>query len=246
MTKHRSISIVEYKVQQTDFFLRQLRGVGLDLFAAQCFSDAFASSARTVTLAMQAVIGKVEGFGEWYGTRQEALKEDRLARFFVEYRNVSSKIGDTVVRSGKSMTGSKGERIIRHYFLPIQDLVVVPDEDVVTVCEQYFAVLLRIVFDAMLQFRYALDDRWYFTEENFRRMGKTFGDAITELGFPPAWGDASASLDEAARWQVLRRTQAIGCQINEQFMEYLGETIPGPDGEGTEPALPCGEPDRPT
>ncbi len=226
---HRSISIVEYKVHQADFFLCQLRDAGNDLFAAQCFTDAFVSSARTITLAMQAVIGKVDGFGEWYVARQEALKLNRLARFFVEYRNVSTKIGDTVVRGGESRTGRNGERIICHYFLPIQDLTFVPDEDVATACAQHFETLLGVVFDAMAEFKYALDDRWYFTQENFQRMGKTFEDALSEHGFPVGWADTAGTLDETTRWRVLRRTQTVGCQINEQFMEYLGRTIPGPD-----------------
>jgi hypothetical protein len=72
------------------------------MFAVQCYTDAFAASARSVTLAMQAVVGKVDGFSSWYAGRQEALKKDRLARFFVEYRNVSGKIGDTVVCCNES------------------------------------------------------------------------------------------------------------------------------------------------
>ncbi len=229
---HRSISIAEYKVQQTYFFLRQLNDVGYNFFAAQCFTDAFASSARTITLAMQAVIGAVEGFGEWYAGRQELLRRNRLARFFVEYRNVSTKIGDTIVRVGESTTSHGDKRIVYHYFLPIQDLPSVPDVDVVTACTQYFALLLEVVFDAMVEFKYSLDEQWYFTQENFIRMGKTFEDAVLELGFPAAWADAIGSLNETEGWQILR-TQTIGCQINEQFMEYLGRTIQGPDN-GTE------------
>ncbi|MBN1517639.1 hypothetical protein JXA32_13840 [Candidatus Sumerlaeota bacterium] len=229
MAKQRSIEIVEYKVQQTEFFLCQLRSLDLNIFAAQCYTDAFVSSARTVTLAMQAVISKVPGFGDWYAIQQEMLKQDRLARFFVEYRNVSTKIGDTVVGAGDMTVNPEGGHIVRHYFMPIPDLTFVPDVDVVTACEQYFTVLLRIVFNAMLKFKYVLDDRWYFTIENFREMGKSFENALSELGLPSVLVEAFASLDEADRWKMLRKNQTVGCQINDLFMRYLGVFILGPD-----------------
>lgn len=235
---HRSISIVEYKVQQTAFFLCQIEASGFDMFAAQCNTDAFAASARSVTLAMQAVIGKVTGFENWYGPRQEALKQDRLARFFVEYRNVSSKIGDTVVGGGESRRGPDGALMISHYFSPIPDLSDVPEEDVVTVCRRYFRTLLQLVFDAMTDFKYALDDRWYFTEENFRRMGKSFRDAVMECGFPEQWADAARVLDDREQWRVLRRTQTVGCQINDLFHKHLGKIIVGPDKNEAEQGAP--------
>lgn len=51
----RSISIVEYKVGQSRFFLEQIPRSGFDFFAAQCFTDAFAAACRSITFSMQAV-----------------------------------------------------------------------------------------------------------------------------------------------------------------------------------------------
>jgi len=162
------------------------------------------------------------------------LKQDRTSRFFVEYRNVSSKIGDTVVRGGESKRGPDGTPRISYYFGPIPDLPDVPDDDVVTVCRRYIATLLDLVFNAMTDFKYTLDDRWYFTDANFRRMGKSFRDAVMECGLPEQWADASQVLDEKSRWQVLRKTQTVGCQINDVFYEFLGKCIAGPDEDGAE------------
>jgi len=226
---NRSISIVEYKVQQAEFFLGNLASVGFDLFAAGCFADSFAWSARSITLAMQAVMGEVDGFSTWYLSRQEALKQDPLARFFLEFRNVSSHIGDTVVRSGASRKTSEGQSAISLYFLPIQDIKVVPDEDVLTACTLHFRSLLQIVFDSMVEFKYAFDDRWYFTVENFDRMGKSLGDAMAELGFPPTWLDVAGEFNEDIKWRTLRKTQTIGCQLNGEFRRYLGKVVLGPD-----------------
>ena len=92
--------------------------------------------------------------------------------------------------------------------------------------------LLGLVYDAFAKFRYQLDDRWHYTEDHFRLMGKTFEDAIEELGFPREWVTAAAGLPESARWRTLRSTQTVGCQLNVLFDRYLGKTIIGPDDPG--------------
>ena len=145
----RSTSIVEYKVQQTDFFIGKLKEVGLDFFAAQCFTDAFVSAARSVTFAMQSVISDIPGFNDWYKPRQQRLKADSLARFFNEYRDVSTHVGDTVVLGGSYERDPNGDHIVRYYFGPIPDVSSVPSEDVLTACSRYFATLLAVVFEAL-------------------------------------------------------------------------------------------------
>jgi len=225
----RSISIVEYKVQQAAFFLQMLREAGLDFFAAQCFTDAFASAARSITLAMQAVMNDVPEFQAWYARRRAQLRSDALARFFNEYRNASVHIGDSVIRAGSNRRGPDGSQIVHYYFMPIPDVTEVPTEDVVTVCSRHFATLLQVVFDAFYTFKYHVDDRWYLTKENFRKMGKTMEDALMELGFPEGWLDCGQGIPESKKWRLLRKTQAVGCQINDLFMSYLGRSIEGPD-----------------
>ena len=103
------------------------------------------------------------------------MKEDRLFRFFNQYRTVSTHIGDTVVRGGAMGKDDAGNRVIQYFFMPVADLTEVPEDDVLTICTKYFKSLLEIVFDAMLTFKYQLDDRWYFTVENFKRLGKNCG-----------------------------------------------------------------------
>lgn len=76
----RSIDIVEYKVRQTHFFLQKLEESDFNLFAVQCYTDAFAASARSITLAIQAVAGKLDGFEMWYERVQNQLREEEIAR----------------------------------------------------------------------------------------------------------------------------------------------------------------------
>lgn len=227
----RSISIVEYKVEQARFFLDQMLNSDLNFFAVQCFTDAFASACRSITLSMQAVINEVNGFKGWYAARIEMLKNDPLVRFFNDYRVVSVHIGETVVGGGTSYIDENGNRVRQYFFTPIPDLQEVPSGDVFRICKTHFTTLVRLVFDAFEEFRYDLDERWYFTEDHFRQTGKSLGDAIEELGFPQDWLAASSGFPESERWTVLRRTQTVGCQLNSVFESYLGKTISGPDDE---------------
>lgn len=226
---NRSISVVEYKVQQTEFFLRRLDESGLNFFAVQCYADAFANCARTITLSLQAVVGKVEGFEEWYGIEQDRLRNNSLARFFVNFRNVSSKIGDTCVRGGSFKKGPDGNIHSKYYFGPIPDIREVPQITVFDACAQYFETLLRLVYDSMVKFKCELDGRWYFTQENFSKHGKTIEDALVEVGLPKDWLVSPDLGSQEEQWRVFRQTQAIGCQINVEFQKYLGCTIDGPD-----------------
>lgn len=234
----RSISIVEYKIQQAHFFLKRIQDARLDFFAAQCFVDAFASAARSITFSMQAVTSDVPGFAQWYESRQNDLKNEPVCRFFNQYRTVSTHIGDTVVRGGMMGKDDAGRRVTKYYFMPIADLADVPKEDVLSICTHHFRTLLDLVFNAMVTFKYQLDDRWYFTSENFARLGKTADDADEELGFPRGWTAIGGVFSEPERWKALRHTQRVGCQLNGLFAEYLGKVIQGPDGD-TEQTPTC-------
>jgi len=225
----RSMSIVEHKVQQAHFFLERIANSDFDIFAAQCYFDAFVSSARSITFSMQSVISEVSGFANWYEDKQAMLKEDSISRFFNKYRTLSTHIGDTVLRSGEASKDGSGSRMMKYYFLPIQDLADVPEQDVLSVCMLYFKKLLGIVFDLFITFRCQLDDRWYYTEENFVSMGKTIEDAEEELGFTRGWTNVGAAYPESERWAALRRTQTVGCQLNDLFLRYLGKQVAGPD-----------------
>lgn len=227
----RSISIVEYKVQQAEFFLHKITESEFDFFAVQCFTDAFASTCRSITFSMQAVIAKVDGFEEWYAERINLLKKDRLWHFFNAYRVASVHIGDTVVHGGASFTDENAKHKIEYFFASTPDLQEVPREDVLSICTAHFTKVLNLVYEAFATFRSELDDRWYYTEENFRAMGKSFDDAVTELGFPAEWASSASHLTEVQKWRTLRSCQTAGCQINRAFQSYLGKVISGPDEE---------------
>jgi len=196
-------------------------------FSAQCFADAFTSAARTITFALQSVCDEIPGFKEWYSERQKALKDDPLARFFHRYRTASVHVGDTVVRGGATETGPDGITRVLYFFIEVSDIPDPPAEDVYGACRTFFVTLLRLVLDMYKAFPFAIDDRWYFTQENFEHLNKSIEDAEEELGFPRGWTNGIAPLE--TRWRLLRSNHTSGCEIQSLFEEYLGERFPGPD-----------------
>ena len=99
--------------------------------------------------------------------------------------------------------------------------------DVITACETYFKSVLGLVYDCYVHLRTLVDGQWYFTEENFRRLGKTIEDAEEELGMPRGWTDIKQSGIGLHRWHLLRRN-ADGCNIQAQFLKWLGKELERP------------------
>jgi hypothetical protein len=85
----RSFGLVETKVAEAEFFLRQMRNCGFNVFQAQCYLSAFSSAARSITFALRASIGDIRECGEWYALWQAKMKSNVLCKFFNELRRVS-------------------------------------------------------------------------------------------------------------------------------------------------------------
>lgn len=98
--------------------------------------------------------------------------------------------------------------------------------DALDACNGYFVQLVSLVFDAYDQFKCVVDPRWYYTQPHFEAQGRTFVDALAELGFPPSW--AAACPSEIDGWRILRAQQPP-CAINALFERCLGKRIKDPD-----------------
>jgi len=231
-----SFGLVEDKVLETDFFLDSIRNAGYASFESSYFFSAFVSASRSVTFALQACMSGVKGFDEWYESSRESLKVDPLAPYFIEIRN-------DVVHKGKNPYNKVTlehlrEVLFRQFnsdshthwlvFPKINNQTQPALVDAMAACEAYFTSLLSIIYGCYSEFRMVVDPRWYFTEENFNKMGKTLGDGLVELGFPPSW--FSHCIPESEAWKVLRSQQPL-CPLNPIFEKYLGKVISDPDGE---------------
>jgi hypothetical protein len=229
-----SFGVVENKLREAEFFLDQLRDASRLSFEADCYFSAFVSAARSVTFAMQASLNGVPGFRDWYKSVQRQLKTDMLASFFVEFRNEVLHTGANPLN--RVSLDHLREDLVRQLHADRRGhVLVLPDAqrrdttvlvDAVDACEQYFSSLVSVVYECYSTFKTIVDGRWYFTEANFKSLGKTFEDALVELGFPRTWTAGLPIGSEA--WRVLRARQPP-CLVNELFDRFLGKTIADPD-----------------
>jgi hypothetical protein len=221
----RSVSIIDYKVQQAEFFLGKLEECVYEFFSAQCYADAFVSACRSVTFSVQAVCKEIDGFEQWYADEQARMKADRLCSFFHNYRTASVHVGCTPVLAG---AGGRGEW--HYFFMPTHDIPEVSEADVVTACRNYFTSIVGLVFRLYARFPTDLDDRWHYTEQHFSSRGQSVEDAEEAMGYPRGWTRLNGSENELVeRWRILRKLHASGPVIQDLFQKYLNRTIEGPD-----------------
>jgi hypothetical protein len=221
----RSVSIIDYKVQQADFFLQRLAASGHEFFAAQCYADAFVSACRSITFSVQAVCKEISGFESWYAEEQNRMKADGLCVFFNNYRTANIHVGATPVLS---TAGERGEYLF--CFKPTQDIPNVPEQDVVSASNAYFKGVVDLVFRLYVRFPTDLDDRWHYTRKHYDSKGLSIEDALHSLGYPREWALLHGSEQELDdRWRLLRRTCTFGPEVQEIFHRYLNQAIEGPD-----------------
>ena len=229
-----SFGIVEEKTFEAHFFLEKLRDTRVQTSDARFFFSAFVSACRSITFALQVSMHGIPNFSYWYQRVQTQLKLDPLAAYFVEVRNNS-------IHKGLNPLNTVSIEHLRQY-LTVQlsgdfqsDVIVIPTQwedgstmlaEATVASTEYFKSLVSIIYQCYDHFKTVVDPRWYFTCENFRSMGKTFEDAVVELGFPSTWASHAPEGDH--RWRVLRRMQPP-CQLNQLFRLYLGVIISDPD-----------------
>ena len=207
----RSFSLVDHKLEESDFFLSKLREAGFDFFAARCYVSAFTTAARTVTYAIQAVMKPIPGFVDWYAQRQAELRADSTARFFHELRRVSHHVGDNLVTGGSSCPSQP----TRYWFMPTKDIPEVPQDDVLTVCPHYMVTLVNLVYRCYVDFGPEINAHQYYTAEHFATLGKTIEDAEQDLFGVRGWTEVpGCTLDY--RWHAIR-SSTVGCEIDHLF-----------------------------
>ena len=236
-----SFGVVEEKLREAEYFLEQFGSTGPLDIEARYFFSAFVSACRSVTFALQASLSGVSEFEEWYESVRDQLKTDPLAPYFCEVRN-------DVIHTGINPLNRVGvEHLREHLSRQLRGsnqshILVVSSPrgassgvlvDAILASTNYFESLVSIVFECYKRFVTTVDPRWYFTEAHFRAIGKTLGDALEELGFPPAWLAAVPRGNTREAWRVLRAQQPR-CQINDLFAKYLGQVIPDPDDDPSE------------
>jgi hypothetical protein len=221
----RSFGLVDYKVQEAEYFLLELKRLSQSFHFGnvQFVAAAFVSAVRSVTFAMQASLKGNAKFDAWYEGKQSILRANPLAKFFHDFRTVTQHLGVDVVSAAASTPGG-----MRYYFMSCADLPNVPHDDVVSSCQTYFRLILELVYDCYIHMGPVVNRQLYFTAEHFASRGLSIEDAEEEMCFPRGWTDIGKPETLPYRWELLRR-QADGCLIDEQFQRWLGKVTARPE-----------------
>lgn len=221
----RSFQIVEYKVAETDFFLEKIEECTdrFRLFESRNYLSAFLSSSRSITFALQASLSDLNDFKIWYERHQEKMRRNKLAKYFLEARNLSQKVGYYPITSGRVFIDDKNDRRIEYHFdrITLEVSGFVPEEDVLTSCRRYFVLLLELVFDCYQTFGTVIDPEQYFSFENIRKTGKTIEDFEEELGYPRGWTKIDGATDEERLSAIRSEIHYDG--IDHILIKYLGK-----------------------
>ncbi|WP_143543324.1 hypothetical protein [Salinicola salarius] len=220
----RSFGLVDNKVQEAEYFLDRILSSGFVIYGLNFDTVAFVAAARSITFAMQSSLTGISEFDNWYATKQEYLKTQPLCSFFNRLRRVTQHIGGSPIGGGCSSDGE-----VAHYFAKFKELGDIPEPNVAVACEQFYKLLLELVYECYLEFNPLINSQWRLTKEHFRSRGLTIEDAEEELGLPRGWSGVSV-LPEDIRWKYLRK-EADGCNTQQQFERWLGKRVPHPDDE---------------
>ena len=224
----RSFQIVEDKIAETEFFLDKLQFNGADFshynFYAEAhfYLSAFLSAVRSITFCLQASLNDLEGFEHWYQEKQNKLRNDNLAKFFLEARNLSQKVGYYPLVGGRMHSDENDVISVILYFDKQNEegLKNIPDTDVYTACKTQFVQILEIIKDCYISFGKIIDPEKYYTFENLTENGLRIEDFEIELGFEEGWTNEEGLTIED---RVMLLSQYIPeCEIDWIFVKYLG------------------------
>jgi len=229
----RSFGIVDAKVAKANFFLGCLAEAGTNFFEARCYFSAFVSSARSITYAIQAAIGDLPEFNDWYAQEQAALRSDDIARFFNEARVLDHHVGINLVGGGSMMQQADGTLRITQHFASESTKTPAPQMDVVQACRRYLTVLVALVFACYCRFGELIDPHQYYTAEAFGDRGLSIEDAEEEVFGWRGWTEAPG-VPVSERWRMIRES-VVPCNINHLFHEYLGKVLPTARQDGGAP-----------
>lgn len=222
----RNFGIVEDKIKETDFFLSKLEEStrNQDVFwGARFYLSAFVSAARSITFSLQAAMKDIPDFKKWYEQHQNILKQNDLARYFVEIRNLSQKVGYYPLKGGRMFSNEENQIQVQYffdYFLDEKIDSIVPKDDVITACKKYFVLILELISDCFKTFGYIVDTAEYFVY-CITAGGKLLDDIEEELGFPRKWTDIEG-ISYEERVKILRHHFEKDATIDYVFEKYLG------------------------
>ena len=205
----------EFKIAEADFFLDQIKKQDSSL---PYYFSAFLSATRSITFCLQKHLSYLEDFEVWYQPWRERLESSSLANYFKALRNKNQKEGYNPVAIHISFYDCKQDEEGNIVFIYISMPEIIEDS------ENYFRLLMELVFDCFKRFGPIVDPDQYYTEENIAKIGKSIEDIEEELGYPRGWTDAFKDNPDSFRIRLnLLLSEIPRSPIDIYFVKYLGK-----------------------
>lgn len=211
-----SFDVVDEKLREADFFLTKMEETGPETFPWRFYFSAFATASRSITFALQYAMNGIEGFTEWYSSRQAQLREDPLSRYFTAIRNEIQKRGTNPVSIWGTASSGEVEAYFLHWYEDPEHSP--PNCDVVSACKQQMKTLATLIYEAYRDFGYLIDPALVYTPEGAAKQGLTIEDIEEALIGVRGWTNG-LPLEE--RFRLLRQNEPMP-QVDDLLIKYLG------------------------
>jgi hypothetical protein len=147
----RSPDLVETKLREADYFLSRMRESKFDVFAFYCDFSAYLAASRSVTFALQAAMSGHSRWSAWYADVRARRLMGQRAKFMVEMRNITQKVGDPGITAGLSGPGRPTMYFFDSY---LTRGLSEPDRaaDVLTLCVRHMGDVVAVVNEWVTDF----------------------------------------------------------------------------------------------
>lgn len=212
------IHIVSQKIGETDYFLEQLRkSHSWDDEFNYNFS-AFVSALRSITFSLQFVMKKYPNFEEWYKIRQERLRDNKLAKAFVEFRNHAQKTGIIPIAKERSLTEGIFYEIPQFYIPTNSEIKECPSGNIIELSEKCLIEILKVVGECYIDFDVYIDPRALFTNKALEKLNWSIEDIEEFYGLPRGYTDMDYGDEELSNSQI--RLELLKSQGGDETLQY--------------------------
>jgi len=179
-----SLLLVEERLFEADYFARRVRRSRAEELHYNL--NAFLSAARSVTFLLQKEMAHIPGFREWLTQKQDELRADPVARFFLLLRNFSQKEGRV---STVGFTGPGMGRRWTYRFAGQEPAMpaALYDRDVVECCFEHVAKLARLTLEFAEAFPFHSCPHRALTAQGIAALGVSLADIAASVGLPEGW-----------------------------------------------------------
>jgi hypothetical protein len=196
------IHIVSQKVGEADYFLEELKRTHPYEKKFNYIFSAYVSALRSITFSLQYVMTKYPDFDEWYKTRQDKLRNSKLAKAFVEFRNQAQKTGIIPIAPERRLFEGIFYETTQFYIPTNSQIKEVPDGSVIELSEKCLIEVLTIVAECYNDFDIYIDPRVLFTERAIEKLNWTVEDIEEFVGFPKGYTDIDFGDKEFTNKQI--------------------------------------------